>query len=155
MLLYICSIDMENKKIMNILTYSKDCQFLDSKNVTPPEIGKTLKLNKIIITSCEHLMKVLNDGNFYQDSKIYIFKGAIFKENLEEVNTLSQKFIFNIREAFEFLPTLYNEKDLTQFNFEMGDDWILKIVEDDGQKLWTPINLKKIFLQLQESFQRI
>ena len=100
-------------------------------------------------------MGVLNDQNFYQDSKKYVFKGKIFKESLEEINTLSKKFIFNVREAFEFLPTLYNEKDLTQFNFEMGDDWILKIVEDDGQKMWTPINLKKIFLQLQESFQKI
>ena len=138
------------------LDYSKNCQsFLDSKNVTMPQLGDSLKLDKVIITSCEQLIKVLNDQNFYQDSKVYVFEGKIFKENLDEINTLSKKFIFNVREAFEFLPTLYNKKDLTQFNFEMGDDWILNIVEDDGQKMWTPINLKKIFLQLQESFQKI
>lgn len=138
------------------LDYSKNCKsFLDFKNVTMPNADVSLNVDKVIITSCKELMSVLNDQNFYQDTKKYVFKGKIFKENLEEINTLSKKFIFNVREAFEFLPTLYNEKDLTQFNFEMGDDWILKIVEDDGQKMWTPINLKKIFLQLQESFQKI
>lgn len=140
---------------MNTLTYSKNYQSLNLKNVTMPQMSEAVNYDKIIITSCEQLMNVLNDSNFYQDSKLYIFKGKIFNENLEEINTLSKKFIFNVREAFEFLPTLFNDKDLTQFNFEMGDDWILKIVEDQGQKMWTPINLKKIFLQLQESFQRI
>ena len=140
---------------MKTVAYSENHQSLDLKNVTLPNSDLSLKLDKVIITSCKELMGVLNDQNFYQDSKKYVFKGKIFKESLEEINTLSKKFIFNVREAFEFLPTLYNEKDLTQFNFEMGDDWILKIVEDDGQKMWTPINLKKIFLQLQESFQKI
>ena len=140
---------------MKTVAYLENNQSLDLKNVTLPNSDLSLKLDKVIITSCKELMGVLNDQNFYQDSKKYVFKGKIFKESLEEINTLSKKFIFNVREAFEFLPTLYNEKDLTQFNFEMGDDWILKIVEDDGQKMWTPINLKKIFLQLQESFQKI
>lgn len=140
---------------MKPVAYLENHQSLDLKNVIIPNSDLSLKLDKVIITSCKELMGVLNDQNFYQDSKKYVFKGKIFKESLEEINTLSKKFIFNVREAFEFLPTLYNEKDLTQFNFEMGDDWILKIVEDDGQKMWTPINLKKIFLQLQESFQKI
>ena len=139
---------------VSLITKHKN-SIVDLKNITVPQMAQTLKFDKVIIISCEQLINVLNDENFYQDSKLYIFKGKIFKENLEEVNTLSKKFIYNVREAFEFLPTLYNEKDLTQFNFEMGDDWILKIVEDDGQKMWTPINLKKIFLQLQESFQKI
>ena len=140
---------------MKPVAYLENHQSLDLKNVTIPNSDLSLKLDKVIITSCKELMGVLNDQNFYQYSKKYVFKGKIFKESLEEINTLSKKFIFNVREAFEFLPTLYNEKDLTQFNFEMWDDWILKIVEDDGQKMWTPINLKKIFLQLQESFQKI
>ena len=139
---------------VSLITKHKN-SIVDLKNITVPQMAQTLKLDKVIITSCKELMGVLNDQNFYQDSKKYVFKGKIFKESLEEINTLSKKFIFNVREAFEFLPTLYNEKDLIQFNFEMGDDWILKIVEDNGQKMWTPINLKKIFLQIQESFQKI
>lgn len=140
---------------MNRLTNSKNCKSLVLKNVTMPQMNETIKFDKVIITSCEQLIKVLNDSNFYQDSKLYIFKGKIFEDNSDEINSLPKKFIFNIREAFEFLPTLFNEKDLTEFNFEMSDDWILKIIKDNGQKMWTPINLKKIFLQLQESFQKI
>ncbi|UKI42566.1 MAG: hypothetical protein L6V95_06615 [Candidatus Melainabacteria bacterium] len=65
---------------MKTVAYLENHQSLDLKNVTLPNSDLSLKLDKVIITSCKELMGVLNDQNFYQDSKNMYLKVKFLKK---------------------------------------------------------------------------